>query len=970
MVGVLLSAVSLRLLSGPGTSCVLSRLGDTAGRPPPFLLALLLVFGAIGCGDDGDRSTCAALLPGELVITEIMSDPTGPDEGGEWFEIYNATDAPILLDGLTVVHSRGDGSMRRQMTLGAVTIAAGDYLVMGNVLAELKQPWVDIGYANQLGDLYNTGSGRLAIQCGTAEVDAVTYANGRSGRSRQLDGERPPDYTVNDDLTQWCVSSQTLATEYTAGNYGTPGTPNEDCEIITAGMCDDGESLRPTLAPEPGDLVITEVMPNPAAVADNLGEWFEVYVTRDVDLNGVTLDRAGDSSAGTELQAERCMRVTAGTFAVFARSSDAGINGGLPHVEGTFSFTLVTGSTSSPGDIAIKVGDTTIDAVTWVKSGAGKSLQVDPDFANATDNDVFANFCDGTQVYGEGDLGTPGAPNAQCPEVAPPGTCIDGAQTRALVVPEVGDLVIAEVMPSPNAVSDTTGEWFEVVATRAVDLNGIGLDRVSDSANPNVISSATCLHLAAGERALFARSTDPANNGGLPPVTASFTFSLITGSSTTPGDVRIVRDALLLDAVTWTRSTAGASLQLDPDFANPVDNDLQTSWCDATTAYGAGDLGTPRAVNIECAGGPAPGTCLESGSARALVSPVPGDLVITEVMPNPSAVSDSVGEWFEVLVTRDVDLNGVGLDRAGDTASAVVIASADCMRASAGTHLVFARSADPAINGRLLDVTHTFNFSLVSGSTSSPGDVRLVLGSTTLDSVLWTSSTGGTSRQLDPGFSTPMDNDDDTYWCAATTAYGDGDFGTPGSPNAVCVAAPIAGTCTDGSASRPISKPAPGDLVITELMPNPEVEPGQEWFEITNVGATPFDLNDLGLDRANDTRAPDLISSVTCMSLAPGGFALFARSASADTNGGLPPPDATFGFSMVNSTGEVRVLDGTLVLDAVTWTTSTNGVSSQLDPDLFSTSANDSSASFCNSTAPYGDGTNKGTPRSANAQCP
>jgi hypothetical protein len=201
--------------------------------------------------------------------------------------------------------------------------------------------------------------------------------------------------------------------------------------------------------------------------------------------------------------------------------------------------------------------------------------------------------------------------------------------------------------------------------------------------------------------------------------------------------------------------------------------------------------------------------------------------------------------------------------------------------------------------------------------------------------------------------------------------YGLGDLGTPGGANGQCTTLPPAGMCLqDGITLRAIVKPAAGKLVITEVMANPKVEPAQEWFEIANTGATAFDLNELGLDRAGDTRMPDVIHAADCKSVAPGGFALFARSTDAATNGMLPPPDATFGFSMVNSAGDVQVLDGTTVLDAVTYATTTDGVSLQLDPDHFTTADNDAAANFCPATAPYGDMTNQGTPKAANAQCP
>jgi hypothetical protein len=224
--------------------------------------------------------------------------------------------------------------------------------------------------------------------------------------------------------------------------------------------------------------------------------------------------------------------------------------------------------------------------------------------------------------------------------------------------------------------------------------------------------------------------------------------------------------------------------------------------------------------------------------------------------------------------------------------------------------------------------------------------------------------------QVDPSAASVMGNDDEASWCDGVSPFGAGDLGTPGTANAQCAVAPTPGTCTVNGTPRAIMKPAVGNLVITEIMPNPKVEPGQEWFEITNISGAPFDLNELGLDRVGDTRPPDIISSTTCKVLGPGAYAVLARSLDPAINDTLPTPAGSFGFSMVNTSGELRVLDGTTVLDAVSWTTSTDGVSSQLDPDLFTTSANDLTASFCASTTTYGSGVNKGTPGAANAQCP
>jgi hypothetical protein len=196
--------------------------------------------------------------------------------------------------------------------------------------------------------------------------------------------------------------------------------------------------------------------------------------------------------------------------------------------------------------------------------------------------------------------------------------------------------------------------------------------------------------------------------------------------------------------------------------------------------------------------------------------------------------------------------------------------------------------------------------------------------------------------------------------------------------------------CNDNGTPRAIVKPAMGAVVITEILPHPAAGNNgpAEWFEITNVGAAAFDLNSLGLDRAGDSRAPDLVSPTDCKPLAPGGFALFARGNTAATNGGLTDVDATFGFNMVDNSGDAQVVDPsscattapyecTTIYDAVSWgnvsTATYTGKSLQLDPDFFDPAMNDvatgTDTKWCVGATPYGDGTNLGTPRMANAQC-
>ncbi len=555
------------------------------------------------CGPSSTTGDCQDdLLAGDLVITEVYADfkaaagGTGVDEGKEWFEIYNASDRPVELEGLTVTHSRPDGSRAKIHVMDAVTISPGQYFTLGNATPDLVPAYVDYGYSADLGDFFNSDGGKLALSCGSSEIDATDYELVEEGRSRQLTAAQPPDYTLNDNLANWCEASET---EFETANFGTPGSDN-DCTPLVVGQCSDGGVMRAAVSPIVGDLIITEVMPNPAAVSDTVGEWFEVQVINPVDLNGVGLDRAGDSSPANVLAAAECLGVTAGRTLVFAKQSDSTMNGGLPaDIAGTFTFALVDGTVAAPGDVQLVVGPTVIDAISWTKTSSGKTHQLDPDLVDAIANDAESNFCDGTTPYGLGDLGTPGAPNEQCVLLPPAGMCDDNGTIRAIVKPAAGALVITEFLANPAGTgTDAAQEWFEITNTGATafDLNDLGLK--GSATTINLITSAACKSVAPAGFGLFAHGTDPLQNGMLPVVDATFTFSLLQSN----GALSVLDGATVVDAITWTTGIVdGASKQLQPLQTTTTDNDVPANFCNAsaTQTYGsAANLGTPKAINV------------------------------------------------------------------------------------------------------------------------------------------------------------------------------------------------------------------------------------------------------------------------------------------------------------------------------------------------------------------------------------
>jgi len=296
-----------------------------------------------------------------------------------------------------------------------------------------------------------------------------------------------------------------------------------------------------------------------------------------------------------------CVHVTAGQYAVFAREIDPTMNGGVQAL-GSFSFSL--NPTSNP-DLQLVYGDQVIDAVAWNSSGTGASLALDPMATDAASNDDILNFCNGSVLYNAMDLGTPGAANTACAIVVQPGQCLDHGTPRAIVKPTAGALVISEIFANPAGTgTDATQEWFELTNTSAASFDLNGLTVKGNPATGNPINSPDCKSIAPAGFALFSHTTDPVQNGGLPVVDGTFTFSL----ANTNGSLSVLDGVTVLDAVTWGAATQvdGISIQLQPTHTNVTDNDdatptNTTDYCKAAAGqtYGtAMNHGTPKAVNV------------------------------------------------------------------------------------------------------------------------------------------------------------------------------------------------------------------------------------------------------------------------------------------------------------------------------------------------------------------------------------
>ena len=156
-----------------------------------------------------------------------------------------------------------------------------------------------------------------------------------------------------------------------------------------------------------GDLVITELMPNPDKLSDRDGEWLEFHNPsggKEFDLRGCKLKRKGSS----EVTIDQTVVLSSGDFVALARGKDPGF------MESA-SYDSKLSLTNSGADIALTCGGTVIDEVSYPSAAgkSGESWSLDPGSLDATANDSPANWCHATSSY-NGDLGTPGSPNDPC----------------------------------------------------------------------------------------------------------------------------------------------------------------------------------------------------------------------------------------------------------------------------------------------------------------------------------------------------------------------------------------------------------------------------------------------------------------------------------------------------------------------------------------------------------------------------
>ena len=165
----------------------------------------------------------------------------------------------------------------------------------------------------------------------------------------------------------------------------------------------------------------------------------------------------------------------------------------------------------------------------------------------------------------------------------------------------------------------------------------------------------------------------------------------------------------------------------------------------------------------------------------------------------------------------------------------------------------------------------------------------------------------------------------------------------------------------------------PGDIIITEIMKNPDqvVDSLGEWFELKNMTDQSIDLNawmieDAGGDSHRIFAAGGLL-------IPANSYLVIGNSADASANGGVSVDYVVTSFNLANQDDEVILKSGDTMVDQVIYTDDDfpdlAGQALSLDPGAQDALSNDLGDAWCSAGSMYGSG-DYGTPGIANPSCP
>ena len=284
-------------------------------------------------------------------------------------------------------------------------------------------------------------------------------------------------------------------------------------------------------------------------------------------------------------------------------------------------------------------------------------------------------------------------------------------------------------------------------------------------------------------------SNDPAS-----PVTCSVTNGLgvIVGADVTDIEVDCMPTTYSVGGTVSALVGSGLVLQ------NNGGDDLPINGNGIFTFAGELEQGEAYAVSVKTQPSGPSQTCFVSGGGNtegggiitendittilvtcAIDNPLPGAVVITEVMADPLGTNNEDGEWFEVrnLSSDYLFLNDCTLSN--DATQHLITAEVPI---APNETVVFVRDEAQASNDRISPYFLYADISLDNTADS----LAISCDSSVVDAMSFSGFTEGAARQLSADSLDATANDDLSNWCDATNTLISGNLGTPRNPNRIC----------------------------------------------------------------------------------------------------------------------------------------------------------------------------------------
>ncbi|MEY3015662.1 MAG: hypothetical protein RIT45_4397 [Pseudomonadota bacterium] len=732
-----------------------------------------------GCDDgnntsgDGCDKFCEIESPiasGALVISEMLPNPaTVTDANGEWFEIYNPGDAPVTLNGLTITVGTTSTFTIVVESLKPVVVAPKSYAVLGNNADASTNGGVTLTYAYDKLALSNNGTTLTLTSAGTA-VDSVTYGDGwplAGGKSLSLD-PGSLDASANDALGAWCFGQAVFG----AGDLGSPGQPNPTCagsdqDADKDGIPDAKDNCpnKKNVFQEDGDkdgigdacdnCVATPNADQADANKDGVGDACEKPYCGNGVVDGD--DECDDANAlpadGCSPMCKKEVPIGAGDLVVVELMIDTSATA---DDKGEW-VELYNASTQTLDINGLELRNKTSVHVVMADKPltlAPKTLLV---MALSTDPQVNGGV---TAAYGYSSVNLTNG----------------GNQIRLVWAGKDVDVVGYE---------DGVLGWPPVVSGRSLQLSSDKLD-----ATTNDLPGAWCL----------GKTPYGAGDKGTPGATNAV-CAPDADQDEVPDSSDNCKDKPNPDQADSDKDGIGDACDNCKDVKNADQADSDKD--------GVGDA-CPNQPSAECGDGKTEGKeqCDDGGkvdgdgcSATCMVeSPAQtGEVVITEMLTDPTAVSDAAGEWLELANTTTVTIDIAGWKlQDKDSDGGFTFPTTGKLEIPAGARVIVALNSDPKVNGGV-DPLAGYGSKIALSNSSAGGRVALEKADGTLvDEVRWENNgkngwpqkVAGVAFQLGNGSVSAIDNDIGGHWCLASKVFGAGDKGTPAALNDASCGAP------------------------------------------------------------------------------------------------------------------------------------------------------------------------------------